>query len=58
MDVSPGGTSVPQQQKFHTDDVKSVRNLVGALIGRHSSYIVLPIVTNDRQKTIDHKGQM
>ena len=44
MDVSPGGTSVPQQQKFHTDDVKSVRNLVGVLIGRHSSYIVLPIV--------------
>ena len=27
-DVSPGGTSAPQRQKFHTDDVKSVRNLV------------------------------
>ena len=26
--VSPGGTSAPQQQKFHTDDVKSVQNLV------------------------------
>ena len=27
-DVSPGGKSAPQRQKFHTDDVKSVRNLV------------------------------
>ena len=27
-DVSRGGTSVTQRQKFHTDDVKSVRNLV------------------------------
>ena len=27
-DVSPGGTSAPQRQKFHTDEVKSVRNLV------------------------------
>ena len=27
-DVSPGGRSAPQRQKFHTDDVKSVRNLV------------------------------
>ena len=27
-DVSPGGTSAPKRQKFHTDDVKSVRNLV------------------------------
>ena len=26
--VSPGGTSAPQRQKFHTDDVKSVQNLV------------------------------
>ena len=26
--VSPGGTSVTQQQKFHTDDVKSVQNPV------------------------------
>ena len=26
-DVSPGGTSATQRQKFHTDDVKSVRNL-------------------------------
>ena len=42
-DVSPGGTSAPQRQKFRTDDV----NLSGiwwrALIGRRSSYIVLPI---------------
>ena len=27
-DVSPGGKSAPQRQKFHTDDEKSVRNLV------------------------------
>ena len=27
-DVSRGGTSVTQPQKFHTDDVKSVRNSV------------------------------
>ena len=27
-DISPGGTSAPQQQKFHTDDVNSVLNLV------------------------------
>ena len=26
--VSPGGTSAPQRQKFDTDDVKSVQNLV------------------------------
>ena len=27
-DVSPGGTSATQRQKFRTDDVESVRNLV------------------------------
>ena len=27
-DVSQGGTSATQQQKFHTDDVKSIQNLV------------------------------
>ena len=27
-DVSRGGTSATQRQKFHTDDVKSVQNLV------------------------------
>ena len=27
-DVSPGGISAPQRQKFRTDDAKSVRNLV------------------------------
>ena len=26
-DISPEGTSAPQRQKFHTDDVKSIRNL-------------------------------
>ena len=26
--VSPGGTCAPQRQKFHTDDVKSVGNMV------------------------------
>ena len=28
VDVSHGGTSATQRQKFHTDDVKSVRNPV------------------------------
>ena len=43
-DVSRGGTSATQRQKFYTDDVKSVRNPVRSLIGRPSSYIVLAIV--------------
>ena len=43
-DVSPGGKSAPQRQKLHTDDVKSERNLVRSLSGRHSSYITLAIV--------------
>ena len=29
-----------------------------ALIGQHSSYIVLALVHNDRQKTNGHKGQI
>ena len=32
-DVLHGGMSVTQRQKFHTDDVKSVRNPSEALIG-------------------------
>ena len=43
-DVSRGGTSATQRQKFHTDDVKSVGIRSEALIGRRSSYIVLVIV--------------
>ena len=40
-DVSRGGTSATQQQKFHTDDAKSVRNPAEALyIGRRSSFVV------------------
>ena len=42
-DVSPGGTSAPQQEKFRTDDVKSVRNLV------RSSYIVYEWLTKDKR---------
>ena len=42
--VSRGGTSTTQRQKFHTDDVKSVRIRSEALIGRRSSYIVSAIV--------------
>ena len=61
-DVSRGGTSATQRLKFHTDDVKSVWNPVRStdfeLIGRRSSYIVLAVVSNDRQKTKGHKGQM
>ena len=30
--VSPGETPAPQRQKFHTDDVKSIRNLVYVFI--------------------------
>ena len=41
-DISRGGTSETQWQKFHTDDVKSVRN--PTLIGQQASYIVLAIV--------------
>ena len=43
-DVLRGETSATQQQKFHTDDVKSVGNPSEALIGQRSSYIVLAIV--------------
>ena len=45
-DVSGGGTSATQRQNFHTDDAKSVQNLVRSanIIGRRSSFIVLAIV--------------
>ena len=54
-DVSRGETSATQRQKFHTDDVKSVRNPVRSA-GRRSSYIVLAIVYEWQTK--GHKGQM
>ena len=54
-DVSRGGMSATQQQKFHTDDIKYVRNPVD-VIGRWSSYIVLAIVYEWQTK--GHKGQM
>ena len=31
-EVSRGGTSATQRQKFHTDDVKSVRNPVRSVV--------------------------
>ena len=43
-DVSRGGTSASQRQKFHTDDVNLSGIRSEALIGRRSSYIVLAIV--------------
>ena len=43
-DVSRGGTSATQRQKFQADDAKSVRNPVRTLIGGWSSFIVLSIV--------------
>ena len=43
-DVSRGETSATQRQKFHTDDVKSVRIRSEAPIGQRGSYIVLAIV--------------
>ena len=49
-DVSRGGTSATQRQKFHTDDLNLSEIWLEELIGRRSSYIVLAIVTNDRQK--------
>ena len=62
-DVSSGETSALQRQKFHTDDVKSVQNLVRSpdfffLIGLHSSCIVLAIVYEGQTKTKSHKGQL
>ena len=41
-DIWRGGTSATQRQKFHTDDVKSVRNPTH--IGQRTSYIVSAIV--------------
>ena len=42
-DVSRGGTSATQRQKFHTDsNLSGIRS--EALIGRRSRYIVLAIV--------------
>ena len=43
-DVSRGGTSATQQQKFHTDDENLSRVWSEELIGRQSSFIVLAIV--------------
>ena len=43
-DVSLGGTSATQRQKFHTDDAKSIQNLL--------------LFRNDRQKTKGSKGQV
>ena len=43
-DVSRGGTSAIQRQKFHTDDVKSVRNPVITADWQRSRNIVLAIV--------------
>ena len=40
-DVSLGGTSATQRQKFHTD-LSGIRS--EALIGRRSSFIVLAVV--------------
>ena len=53
-DISRGGTSETQWQKFHTDDVKSVQN--PTLIGQQASYIVLAIVYEWQTK--GYKGQM
>ena len=46
-----------QQQQFHTDDVKSVRNLVRSSDWwmQYYMYIVLAMFMNDREKTKGHK---
>jgi len=49
-DVSRGGTSATQRQKFHTDDEKSVQNPVVSLFWL--------LFTNGRQKTKGCKRQM
>ena len=57
-DVSRWITSATQRQKFHTESGRNPLR-IEALIGRRSSYIVLPIVYEyDRQKTEGHEGQM
>ena len=54
-DVLQGGTSAPRWQEFHTDEENLSRIWSGALIGQHSSYLVLAFV-DDRQTT-DKKAQ-
>ena len=49
-DVSPEGISAPRRQKFHNDEDNLSGIWSGALIGQHSSYIVLAFV-DDRQTT-------
>ena len=43
-EVSRGGTSATQRQKFHTDDVNLSGIRSEALIGQRISYIVLAVV--------------
>ena len=50
-DVSPGGTSATQRQKFHTNDIKSVWNLVRS--SDWSTYYLYCF--NDRQKATKFK---
>ena len=58
-DVSHGGTSATQQQKFHTDDVKSVQNPVRSADWlTQQLHFFKPLFMNDRQKTKGHIGQM
>ena len=52
-DVSPGGTSATQRQKFHTDVVKSVLNLV-RLVDVVVILFYLLFELNDTQKTSGH----
>ena len=46
-------TSATQRQKFHTDVVNSVRNLVNVVIT-----LCLILFMNDKKKTKGHKGHM
>ena len=54
-DVLPGETPTPLRQKFHTGDVKFVRNLSRALIGRRNSYKFLAIFYE--RQTKDKRSQ-
>ena len=56
-DLSLEEMSVPQRQKFHTDDIKFVRIWSGPQIGWPSTYIILAIVyewhTKDKRSNVN-----
>ena len=57
-DVSHGGTSGTQQQKFHNDDVKSVQNPVRSADWSTEQLHCFSYCLRMTDKTKGHKGQM